>query len=201
MGAGKEGERELKKIEETSWPTVKEEEMDLDFHEQFRRLPGGEQIRSCIQCGTCSGSCPVAKAMDHTPRQIIAMIRAGMKDEVLQSNTPFYCASCFSCAVRCPRDISITEVMYNVKTISELTASKVFYDVFTDLVLRYGRLHEGELLVRSALKTNVFDLFGYAPVGLQMLLKGKVAFLPHRISGQQEMRKMYEYAQEVREEG
>ncbi len=191
----------MKKIEQMSWPTVREEGLDLDFSEQFQRLPGGKQILSCMQCGTCSGSCPLSEVMDHTPRQIIAMIRTGMKDEVLQSNTPFYCASCFSCAVRCPRDISITEVMYNVKALSELAGNKVFYDVFTDLILRYGRMHEGELLIRNALKTNVFDLFGYAPVGLRLLLKGKIEFLPHRISGQQELQKLYDYAQEVREEG
>ncbi|MBK6710249.1 MAG: 4Fe-4S dicluster domain-containing protein [Chloroflexi bacterium] len=49
----------------------------------------------CIQCGTCGGSCPSGQDMDHTPRQLFAMIRADMRDEVLRSNTPWYCVSCY----------------------------------------------------------------------------------------------------------
>ena len=46
--------------------------------EEICSIPGGEKIRLCIQCGTCSASCPNVDKMDHTPRQIIAMARAGM---------------------------------------------------------------------------------------------------------------------------
>jgi heterodisulfide reductase subunit C len=72
-----------------------------------------EAVSVCYQCGTCSGSCPVAPAggMDYTPRIIMRMIQAGMEDQVLSSQTVWTCAACYSCAVRCPRDIDITDVM------------------------------------------------------------------------------------------
>ena len=57
-----------------------------------------------MQCGTCGGSCPSAADMDHTPRLLFAMIRAGLRDEVLRSNTPWMCVSCYFCAVRCPQE-------------------------------------------------------------------------------------------------
>ena len=38
----------------------------------------------CIQCGTCGGSCPSAEDMDHTPRMLFAMVRAGMRDQALR---------------------------------------------------------------------------------------------------------------------
>ena len=56
--------------------------------------------------------------MDYTPRQIIAMINLGMKEQVLESNTFWYCASCYHCTVRCPQDINITELMYALKRYS-----------------------------------------------------------------------------------
>ena len=46
---------------------------------------------------------PIGCDMDHTPRQLFAMIRAGMQDEVLRSNTPWFCVSCYYCMVRCPQ--------------------------------------------------------------------------------------------------
>ena len=61
---------------------------DVGFLDRIASLPEGGQVLSCIQCGTCSGSCPVSFAMEHTPRRIFAMVRAGMRDQVLSSTTP-----------------------------------------------------------------------------------------------------------------
>ena len=92
-----------------------EEAMDLKFLDEVYGIPGGDKIKDCIQCGTCSGSCPVSWAMEETPRQIFAMIRAGMRDQVLDSLTIWTCASCYQCADRCPQEIKITDIMYMLK--------------------------------------------------------------------------------------
>ncbi|MBU1297870.1 MAG: 4Fe-4S dicluster domain-containing protein [Bacteroidetes bacterium] len=42
----------------------KESELRYAFLEHVKAIPGGEKIKSCIQCGTCTGSCPVSYAMD-----------------------------------------------------------------------------------------------------------------------------------------
>ena len=73
--------------------------------EEICAIPGGEGIRLCIQCGTCTASCPNADKMEHTPSELIAMARAGMRKEVLSSNAMWYCLSCYMCTVRCPRGI------------------------------------------------------------------------------------------------
>jgi heterodisulfide reductase subunit D len=77
--------------------------------------PEWEQLLSCIQCGTCSASCPTAFAMDYTPRQLWHMVRLGMKEEVLSSRTFWLCTTCKSCQVRCPRGIPITDTMIALK--------------------------------------------------------------------------------------
>ncbi len=84
--------------------------------EVIAATPGGDpHLELCVQCGTCGGSCPSGPDMEHTPRQLFAMIEAGMKDDVLRSNTPWYCVSCYFCMVRCPQDIHITDLMYTLK--------------------------------------------------------------------------------------
>jgi len=77
--------------------------------------PEWEQLLSCIQCGTCSASCPTAFAMDYTPRQLWQMVRLGMKEDVLASRTFWLCTTCKSCQVRCPRGIPITDMMIALK--------------------------------------------------------------------------------------
>ncbi len=46
------------------------------------------------------------------------MIDAGMKEEVLRSNTPWFCVSCYYCMERCPKEIPITDLMYTLKQMS-----------------------------------------------------------------------------------
>src|SRR3989337_4396957 len=84
-------------------------------HRVIEATPGGEVLITCLQCGTCGGSCPSGPDMDRTPRHLFAMISAGMRDEVLRSNTPWYCVACYYCTARCPKDIPITDLMYSLK--------------------------------------------------------------------------------------
>ena len=37
----------------------------------------GDMVKACIQCGTCTASCPNAFAMDLTPRQLWRMVSLG----------------------------------------------------------------------------------------------------------------------------
>ena len=81
-------------------------------------LRGGERVIACYQCGTCSGSCPTAMAMDYNPRRILHMLRLGLGDRVLKSQAIWLCTSCYSCTARCPREIKITETMLGLRRLA-----------------------------------------------------------------------------------
>ncbi len=80
-----------------------------------RIAPDWEKLFSCMQCGTCTSSCPTAYAMDYSPRQLWQMLRLGMEEAVLHSQTFWLCTACKSCQVRCPRGISLTDTMIALK--------------------------------------------------------------------------------------
>jgi len=92
--------------------------MELADSELLIRITelSGENLRSCYQCGKCSASCPMIDFMDLFPRDVIKQIIEG-KEKVLFSETPWVCASCFSCTARCPNDIDIAGVMEAVRQI------------------------------------------------------------------------------------
>ncbi len=71
----------------------------------------GRRILSCIQCGTCAGACPHGEYMTFPPRKIITMLKAGLIEEVFESDGLVKCVNCYSCQTRCPRDIRLTEVL------------------------------------------------------------------------------------------
>ncbi len=77
--------------------------------------PAGRLIRQCIQCGTCSASCPTAYAMDYTPRQVWRLLQLGFVGEVLSSRTFWLCTVCGACQVRCRRGIDIKDAMVALK--------------------------------------------------------------------------------------
>jgi quinone-modifying oxidoreductase subunit QmoC len=85
------------------------------FLRQVEDIPAGGRIRRCIQCGTCSGSCPVSYAMDISPRQLIALFRAGELETIMKSRSIWICASCYACTTRCPSGIKITDIIYALK--------------------------------------------------------------------------------------
>jgi heterodisulfide reductase subunit C len=88
------------------------DELDRGFRDEIAREHGGENIRRCFTCGTCTVTCPVFDVEPHyDPRKIIRMILLGMKEEVLTSELIWLCSGCYSCYELCPRDVKITSVM------------------------------------------------------------------------------------------
>jgi Fe-S oxidoreductase len=71
-------------------------------------IPDGERIRLCLQCGACSGACPFGFVMKFPPHGMIAALRAGMIDELLDSDTAWMCVSCYACTEVCPAKIPVT---------------------------------------------------------------------------------------------
>ena len=74
-----------------------------------------EAIAACYQCGTCSATCPTAQSMDYSPRALWRLAELGQRDLILNSNTFWMCTACYSCTVRCPREILITETMRELR--------------------------------------------------------------------------------------
>lgn len=81
--------------------------------EEMTALQG--MVIGCIQCGTCSATCPTAFAMDYTPRALWRLVELGLHEELLRSSTFWMCTACYSCTVRCPRGIQITETMRELR--------------------------------------------------------------------------------------
>jgi quinone-modifying oxidoreductase subunit QmoC len=159
-----------------------ESELDPGFAARIATAAYGEKMFSCIQCGTCSGTCPVSHYMDFTPRRIIAMVRAGFKDEILNSTTIWLCASCYSCTCECPKEIKITDVMYALK--QEAMAQRkypprfplpVLAREFFRSVMRTGRNSEGPLMVKLFLKTNPFGMLKNSLLALRLLRTGRMS--------------------------
>jgi len=168
--------------------------------------PGDSRLGMCIQCGTCGGSCPSGQDMDHTPRQLFAMLRAGMEDAVLDSNTPWFCVSCYLCTVRCPQEVKITDIMYTIKTLavskgkSYANTARDFSETFIGYVERFGRSFEFGLATRHSLYHMPTSIPGVVELGFGMLTKGRMDMTPHRIKNISQLQDILARAKVLEEE-
>ena len=82
------------------------------FSEMFKsslyKLPDGDRIQACLQCGTCSGVCPFGYLMDYPPSKMISALRASMFDKIINTNMVWMCVSCYACTTSCPAKIPLT---------------------------------------------------------------------------------------------
>ncbi len=144
--------------------------------------PIQDMVRACIQCGTCTGSCPNAFAMDYTPRKMWRMVLMGKKDDIFRSKTFTMCSSCYYCTLRCPRGLPLTEAMGALKhialkeNISLYRQSTLFCKNFMESVRRHGRVREMEFMTLyfSSMKNPIIPL-RFAPLGMKLMKKRKVS--------------------------
>ena len=117
---------------------------DPDFKLLIAEEPGGEHIKRCFSCGTCTAGCPVREVTDrYNPRKIIRMAILGMKKEVLSSQFIWLCSSCYTCFERCPQDVKIPELMNAIKYIAVREGYiPPVMKVQLDLLSSFGRLLE-----------------------------------------------------------
>ena len=141
--------------------------------------------------------------MDLTPRQVIAMFRAGAIEDLLESRTIWVCASCYQCTMRCPADIRITELLYAFKRMAidrGIFPPKFpvheFALKFADSVNRHGRNHEVGLILRYFLRTDPLGLIRRRRVGFALWRRGRLPIRPHKIKGLASFQKIIARAEE-----
>jgi len=165
---------------------------DSEFKKEVMRLAGREML-TCIQCGTCSASCPTASLMNPSIRRLVKLCLEGKKEEALHNETLWLCTSCLLCTVRCPRGIRPKAVVSALKDIAEregLPGKDASYEeFFLKQIQNYGRISElpltGEFLLvypQAAVQSM--------QIGLELLSKGKIAAKLDRVQGQDEVKRI-----------
>lgn len=180
--------------------TAQAKELHARFYQDVMSMPGGEKIRICQQCGTCTGSCPTSYLMDYGPREVIAAFRAGMIDRVVKSNTIWLCTSCYYCTVRCPAGIKITDLMYELKRLAikydllpKDSKNPALTKYFVNSVHKHGRNHEVELMAKFMLTKDLGMAFKFAGLGMKLFAAGRMPPLAKNIKGRGELTKMAAY--------
>jgi quinone-modifying oxidoreductase, subunit QmoC len=125
---------------------------------------------------------PLSVYMDYSPRQVMELTRSDFKNEVLRSHTIWLCASCYACTVECPREIRITDIMYELK--QRAIKERVYPGAFRSRSWRAssptwseknGRITEMLLVMKLFLKTSWLAGMKNWRMGLDLMRPGALA--------------------------
>jgi len=106
---------------------IEAQNLDPQFKYDVAAHPGGDNIKLCFACGTCTAGCPVSAVdPEYNPRKIIRQVLLGMRKEVLCSPVIWRCVQCYSCSAKCPQNVKFRDVM---KALREMAAAEGCVDV------------------------------------------------------------------------
>jgi len=168
--------------------------MDAQFRDEVLKL-AGEEVKNCIQCGTCSASCSTAHLMDNSIRKLVRFVLEGMKEEAVGSQSIWLCTSCLLCTVRCPRNIRPKSLVAAIKHIKEQEGGKnkdqAFEELFMGQIRECGRVSEFLLSAMYPL-ANPQATVQIMSMGIELLPRGKIDFQRSCVRGKDEMNRLFE---------
>jgi len=85
-------------------------EPDLGFINEMSGL-GGQDLKKCFQCATCSVVCPISPDTKPFPRKEMIAAGWGLKDKVINNTDIWLCHNCGDCTTMCPRGAAPGDVL------------------------------------------------------------------------------------------
>ena len=143
----------------------------------------GDNAFKCYQCIKCTSGCPLADQFDLTPNQVMRSVQLN-DAAVLESKSIWLCASCHTCATRCPQNIDVTGVMDALRIESRKRGVKPavpevakFNDLFMRSIKIFGRAYE--LGLAASFNIALCQPFRDLKLGKRLFRKGKLHLFPH----------------------
>jgi quinone-modifying oxidoreductase subunit QmoC len=89
-------------------------EPDLGFINDVAAL-GGQDVKKCYQCATCSVACPISPDTQPYPRKEMIAAGWGLKDKLVADGDIWLCHNCGDCSTKCPRGAKPGEVLAAIR--------------------------------------------------------------------------------------
>ena len=118
-------------------------EIKKDINQRLLKLKN-EISDYCFQCAKCTSGCEAHKLLELEPHKIVALLKRGLIDEMVNSDIIWTCMSCFKCRERCPQKVAPVEILFALKNMAVASGKQIpgNYTQLLQSVLSMGLLQE-----------------------------------------------------------
>jgi heterodisulfide reductase subunit C len=95
-----------------------------DINNRLKKLQD-EISEFCYQCAKCTSGCEAHKLLELEPHKIVALLKRGLIDELINSDLIWTCMSCFKCRERCPQKVAPVEILFALKNIAVASGKSI----------------------------------------------------------------------------
>lgn len=118
-------------------------EIKKEINERLSKLQD-EISEYCFQCAKCTSGCEAHKLLELEPHKIVALLKRGLIDEMVNSDIIWTCMSCFKCRERCPQKVAPVEILFALKNMAVASGKQIpgKYTAMLQSILSIGLIQD-----------------------------------------------------------
>jgi heterodisulfide reductase subunit C len=130
-------------------------ELRTEINDRLSRLKD-EVSDYCFQCAKCTSGCEAHKLLELEPHKVVALLKRGLIDELINSDVIWTCMSCFKCRERCPQKVAPVDILFALKNMAVAIGKQIpgKYTGMLQSILSIGLIQEVQSVATSDNKTN-----------------------------------------------
>lgn len=110
----------------TDLTSMAEAEMEARREIDRRLKKLSEEVSDyCFQCAKCTSGCEAHKLLELEPHRIVALLKRGLVQEMVNSDVIWACMSCFKCKERCPQNVAPVNILFALKNLAVASGKQV----------------------------------------------------------------------------
>ena len=136
-------------------------ELRKEINERLSKLQD-EASDYCFQCAKCTAGCEAHKLLELEPHKIVALLKRGLIDEMVNSDIIWTCMSCFKCRERCPQKVAPVEILFALKNMAVASGKQIpgKYTAMLQSVLSIGLIQDVQTVTTRDNKMKKRDELG-----------------------------------------
>ena len=144
---------------------VSQTALRIEINERLSKLQD-EISDYCFQCAKCTAGCEAHKLLELEPHKIVALLKRGLIDEMVNSDIIWTCMSCFKCRERCPQKVAPVDILFALKNMAVASGKQIpgKYTNMLQSILSIGLIQDVQSVTTRDDKTMKRDNLGLPAV-------------------------------------
>ena len=144
-----------------------ESQLDLKKELNDRLVKLQDEISEyCFQCAKCTSGCEAHKLLELEPHKIVALLKRGLINELVNSDVIWTCMTCLKCRERCPQRVAPVEIMFALKNMAVASGKQIpgKYTGMLQSILSIGLIQDIQQTATRSNKILKRDDLGIPPL-------------------------------------